>query len=333
MEQTGCNRRVLRKGLGGLKVLWPAAHPETLGTENMDPYEALKYPHKTLIEWCQSCSHCLGEAYDISGPYIANESHFLNPIVRFVSAQLLISCHLTSESVFLLLANQKIWDADILIRSVLDGTFKFVFILDGTEKEHLEKATEYWEILPEMARLSRHQRASNLLNAFKETNFKLTRPIANLMLTSEEEKGLRLRYPKRDRKKLAQKWSFMEIARHFAQHENKKYSGMGALGYSYGMQSHLVHQDGDGVGMVWDRNRREPERQISVELAHAGRLISDTCHFAFFRLWQLLSATKQPLDPVNELSEKYKGLFEKINSVGEVWHEIEYAHRNRDAHR
>lgn len=291
----------------------------------METHEALKNPKETLVGWCKPCSHCLGEAYDICAPNIDNESKFLNTFVRFVTAQLLISCHLTSESVLVLIANRKIWDADILVRSVLEGTFKFVFILDGTEEEYLEKAKEYWEILPEIARLSRHQRASNLLNTYDDANYRLKRPISEQILTPEEEKELRERYPKSYRKKLAQKWSFMEIAKHLTQHKKKNYYGMGTLGYTYGMQSHLSHQDGDGVGMVWERDRRKPERRVSVELAHAGRLISDVCHFAFFRIWQLLSATKQPLGPIKELQDKYRPLFNEISSVGEVWNEIEYA--------
>jgi len=75
-----------------------------------------------------------------------------------VIAQLQISCHLTSESTLLLILNCKIWDADILLRSVLEGTFKLIFLLKGSNEEQISKAKEYWELLPDIMRLRRHLR-------------------------------------------------------------------------------------------------------------------------------------------------------------------------------
>ena len=294
----------------------------------MEPSEALKNANNTLLSWCKLCSHCLGQAYDICAPYIANESQFLDPLVRFVIAQLLISCQLTSESTFLLITNQKMWDAEILIRSVLEGTFKFAYILEGTSIESVEKTKEYWEILPGMARLTRHQRAADLLDVFDGRDSTVQRPIVDLLLTAEEEKELRGSYSRKKRRTLLQKWSFMEIARYFATHPDESYHCMGTLGYSYGIQSHLVHQDGDGVGMIWERCVRDAKRRTSVELAHAGRLISDACHFAFFRTCQLLRAAKQPLEPLDELTVKFSPLFKEIKCIGEVWHKIEYGPAN-----
>jgi hypothetical protein len=277
-----------------------------------------------LTTWCERCSQCLAETYDLCAPYVVNDAEYLHPLVRFVSAQLLISCHLTSESIFLLIANRKIWDADTLMRSVLEGTFKFAFLLDGRDQERIQKAQEYWITLPEMARTSCHRRASFLLEVFKNEKYELKRPFMDLTLSAEEEKTLRDMYPKLERQKLGQKWSFMKIANHFAQHPDEKYHGMAALAHSYGMQSHLLHQDGDGVGMIWDRSRRGPERRFSVEGAHAGRLISDICWFAFFRALQLFAAAKQPSNPIKNLTKRFEPLFAEIDRVRGAWHLIEY---------
>ncbi|OHB52350.1 MAG: hypothetical protein A2Y12_19490 [Planctomycetes bacterium GWF2_42_9] len=114
--------------------------------------------HQYFKSWAVQASNCLGDTYDVCKPFLDKDSQCLNPLVRFVIAQLQISCHLTSESTLLLILNCKIWDADILLRSVLEGTFKLIFLLKGSNEEQISKAKEYWELLPDIMRLRRHLR-------------------------------------------------------------------------------------------------------------------------------------------------------------------------------
>jgi len=67
-------------------------------------------------------SHLIGEYFDFAKPYIDKEFRGLELKVRFVSAQLFIDCHLTSESILLLVRAEKEWDAELLARSVVEGT-------------------------------------------------------------------------------------------------------------------------------------------------------------------------------------------------------------------
>jgi len=66
----------------------------------------------------------------------------------FVYRQLAVSCHLTSESALLLIEHGCLWDAEILIRSVTEGTAKFAFMAIGTCEERAKKVKEYWIDLP-----------------------------------------------------------------------------------------------------------------------------------------------------------------------------------------
>ena len=278
-----------------------------------------------FIEWAKQASHCLGDTYDVCKPFIENDSTILKPPVRFVSAQLQISISLTSESILLLILNSKIWDADILLRSVLEGSFKFVYLLMGSPEDRYRKAEEYWNIMPEMARLARHQRATKILKALEnEKEMLIWRPIRDLTIDDIEADTLRSKYSIKQRQKLAQKWSFSGISRHFAEHENDKYKNMGILGYDYGMKSHLIHQDGDGVGIIWDRFSRNEERQKSIEIAHAGRIISDICIFGLFRAGELLIACEQDSSVTLDIYNRYISLFENISQARKDWHGIEY---------
>lgn len=183
-----------------------------------------------FIEWAKQASHCLGDTYDTCNPFLDKDNTLLEPSVRFVSAQLQISCHLTSESIFLLILNGKIWDADILLRSVLEGTFKFVYLLIGSPEEQKRKANEYWNIMPDMARLARHYRASNILKAVDREHGKLKwQPIRELTIDSLEAELLSKKYTRKEKQKLSQQWSFSGISRFFAEHKNDKYNDMGSL--------------------------------------------------------------------------------------------------------
>ena len=281
--------------------------------------------HERFKGWAVHASNCLGDTYDVCKPFLDNNCLSLDPLVRFVVAQLQISCHLTSESVILLILNSKIWDADILLRSVLEGTFKFIFLLKGDNEAQIIKAKEYWELLPDIARLKRQLRASETLKIVDPKNsFSVWRPIREVMLDDTELAALQKKFSKKERQELSKKWSFTEIVRHFSVDSSKRYSGMGAMGYDYSMKSHLIHQDGDGIGMVWERYGRSKDRQVAVEIAHAARVISDICNLGFMRATELLLACKQREEPVFEIINCYKTLFDDTHSALEDWIKIEY---------
>ena len=51
----------------------------------------------------------------------------LPPKTLFVLRLLLINSHITSESALLLIGQVRLWDAEMLIRSVLEGTVRFLY--------------------------------------------------------------------------------------------------------------------------------------------------------------------------------------------------------------
>ena len=284
----------------------------------------MSYSEHTLQQWSAACRQCLGAIYDICRPFHEPESRVLHPKVRFVVAQLGISCHLTSESTFILVSNRKIWDADSLVRSVLEGTFKYVYILQGSDNDQQRKCNEYWDILPGFAVLTRQKRATSVLENLTDADSAEWTPIRELLVSEEELERASRTTNRNDRQRLSQEWSFSEMAKYFATHNDKRYRGMGCLAYGYGMKSQVVHQDGDGVGLRWERARREDDRRDSIELAHGGRVISDLCHFGFFRAHELFIACKEDPKSVLDIANNYKALFDSISAAANQWRRIEY---------
>src|SRR3990172_8552337 len=97
--------------------------------------------------WAGLASHLIGACFDQAKPFLDEDFVDIDPYVRGVSAQLFIDCHLTSESVLLLIREAKEWDADLLNRSVMEGSIKYVYMLLGNTKEKKKKAKKNWETL------------------------------------------------------------------------------------------------------------------------------------------------------------------------------------------
>src|SRR2546421_265814 len=101
-----------------------------------------------LRTWAALASHFIGDCFDVAKPYIDKDFRDIDPLVRFAAAQLFIDCHLSSESVLLLIQGQKEWDADLVVRAVMEGSIKFTYMLHGGADEISKKVVEFWDTLP-----------------------------------------------------------------------------------------------------------------------------------------------------------------------------------------
>jgi hypothetical protein len=259
----------------------------------------------------------------ICGPLTAKERH-PDPTSGFVLQQLALSCHATGESALILIGSVRLWDAEMLIRSVFEGTFKFAYLCGGTAADRSARANEYWEVLPAITRLKRHQRAQQLLAALDKPDADEWRPIRELMLDPSEVAALQAKYPKTHRQQVEHKWSFFEIA-HMLDKENGTAGALRHLMYGYGMASHQIHQDGDAIGMIWDREQREPERRDAVELAHGCRMLSDLLVMSMLRAVSLSRAVGVDLGSVKDADRAHEAFRSELHAAQSEWHRVEYA--------
>lgn len=279
----------------------------------------------TLYEiWSSTASHLICECVDMCKPYIDKNYNGLNPLVRFVSTQLFLDCHFSSESVLILIAHRKEWDADLLSRSVLEGTLKYTYLMHGTENDRLEKTNEYWEVIPNLMELNRNSRVKKILDFFDGYEKEEWKPLSELLLTESRLDLIKNKYDKKQRNAILQKWSFSEIGKYFVSLNDKRFHSLALMAHGYGMNSHLVHKDGDGVGMVWDRSQRDDQRKEAVTIAHCARIISDLCNFAFLRSTFLYKACGFNKFPTENFEKKYSELFRDLEKAQSYFMEIEY---------
>jgi hypothetical protein len=282
-----------------------------------------------IRSWASQSSHLIGDCFDHATPMLDQGYAGLPPLVRFVAAQLFIDCHLSSESVLLLLCAEKEWDADLLVRSVLEGSLKLTYMLRGTEREVSTKVNEYWNVLPLFSAIRRSEDARRLLDRLSSPLSPEWRPFHDLLLGPRETAQVRQDYSREDRRAIQERWSFTGICRDFATSGEPALGQLVGLAHGYGMSSHLLHKDADGIGMVWERCRRESDRLDAVRLAHAARIVSDVCSFAKLRLHALLRACGARVDVLLTIEKRYEALAGGLKQANDDFTRTEYRSDNQ----
>lgn len=276
-----------------------------------------------LLQIASECSFAIGDGFDACVTLLES-LRAEQPLRVHTLRKLLDSCHLTSESVLILVANNKLWDADILTRSVLEGSLKLSNIAYGTKEEVETKLHEYCHVLPEITRLKTHDRLSQFIEFVGDQVTVDTIPYQDLLLSKEDLASIRARFPKSDRKVIEEKWSFHRLSQELSKTNIPELGVYTHLLHGYGMSSHLLHQDYDGISIIYDRNNRSDERREAVELAHGSRMISDVYTANQLRHSILLRLLNREPSSMTEIYSKYDELGKKLHDLYVRWVEIEY---------
>lgn len=269
-------------------------------------------------------SHFIGQCHDLVSSFISKEDPEPDKDVQSVCAQLYIDCQLTSESALVLVQVGKEWDAEILIRAVLEGTVKFLYIFHGERSKIIRRVSEYLDILPDFGAIRRHDKASLFLSEVADPDSLTWKPFHDLLLPDQIIEQKRHGMNRTLRKKLEQDWSFTEMLKSFSDDDRLRKLRSHLL-HGYGLSSHLIHKDGDGVGMVWERRQRSPQRQEAIATSHACRILSDVCSYAQLRTEQLLIFKGKNTSPIWELREKYSDLFSLLAKGNDQFVSTEYS--------
>jgi len=277
------------------------------------------------MRWAVEASQLIGELFDMARPCLEGVEGGLEEPVRFISSQLFIDCHLSSESVLILVSNLKEWDADLINRAVIEGTVKYVYLMDGVAEDRKRKAHEYWNLMPDFMSIKRSERAKAFLQEVGDPDSVEWLPFKELVISETEVDARRHGTNRQQRTSLEQEWSFFGIVQRYSQSDQLDLRFLKHLAHGYGMSSHLIHKDGDGVGMVWERYRRDPKRHAAVKSGHLSRLVSDVCAIAKFRTARLFHACKLDVAPIRVLESRYRSLDESLKEADSHFSQTEYA--------
>jgi hypothetical protein len=262
------------------------------------------------------------ECFNVCSPLYKKDSD-IPYNVQFVFIQLFSSCYLSSESALILIANYRLWDTEIIYRSVIEGTVKLFYLSYGSKKEIQEKCDEFWFIIPETKLISRHHKAQEMISKLDDNSSKYV-PIKELLLCDEELQKLKDKYSKKYISHLNQKWSFREMIKVLANSGIQGFDKLSSIYYGYSLGCHFTHQDGDGIGMIWDRQNRDTKHRISNELAHGSRFISDILSLIMLRTTLYLRFYSIDPKPMSDLYKSLDILYKESEKYYKEWFEIEY---------
>jgi hypothetical protein len=218
-----------------------------------------------------------------------------------------------TTAVFVLVQQGLLWDAEIVLRSAAEAAMKLAVVCHAPADQRERLMDEYWIGLGEAGALKRSERARIRLASLAPEAPE--RPIFEaLSLPEAEEQAIRIRWPKEVRREMERRWSFTELlaALDSALPRDTGVPGFAVLRHGYGIASHLIHADDAGVGMLFDRNDREPNVRTTMVTAHAARLVSDCLSFWLVVTMAVRAAFKadwpQYMDIIRGASEVFTAL-------------------------
>ena len=229
----------------------------------------------------------------------------------------------TSGSVLVLLEFGKTWDAEILSRTVFEGTLKFCHLLSDRD-QFRARLTEYEQILTDINSLADHEKVERLIAVFPGKDKTALEPLKKLVLPEKQRETIRHQYPKQDRRRLQTTWGFTGLIEQMV----RSGDGMGALAagllHGFAMASHVANADYIGVGMVVEREYRESERREAVHYAHAARVISDQLWYCALRLIVGYRFIGEPIEPISKLMSDGSELEQRLSEAQRDWYRVEY---------
>lgn len=229
------------------------------------------------------------------------------PLIEFIIDRL--------ETVTTLTTDDRLWDAEIILRSAMETFIKFVFITSADKPEQEKRLDEYWNLLAEINSIKQSEQAKKNLKHLGQNEIHKV-AYSPILLTDEQENLLRAKWSKVERQKLEQKWSFTEMVSSLSKnYRGKPMEIFVTLSHGYRMSSHVSHGDETGILIIRERNSRTQEEQDIANFSHYLRLLSDSftyCAFVAIETMNFLNLDKEfffknqeTLKDIQTLTDKY----------------------------
>lgn len=233
------------------------------------------------------------------------------------------ACARSSESVALLCAYGQLWDAEVVSRSVCEGTLKFMYLLQAVDTFE-QRYDEYAESLFQIGRFKDHKKAEELLAAVPDPDAPYWRPIRDALLSPEMLLDIESRFDKQARRSLETKWGFAGLLGHLTRSGDPAFSNLSGFSHGYSMASHVTHADFIGTSIALERDLRPAERRQAVHLSHLVGLLSSQVQYLYMRLMIGYRFAGNPPDALVRAKEKIQALEDKFGAVYKDWLNREY---------
>lgn len=255
---------------------------------------------------------------------LLDEQKSIHPeFINFAHAQLYFIAD-RSQSLIVLIQAVRLWDAEIIMRSMMEATIRILYVCYSSENERIERINEFWKDMSEINELKRSERAKMLVERFGERHGNEV-AIKPLVLSPNEEQEIRDKWPKKRRQELEMKWSFSKIIAFLESVMDVDKGGAlirSTLHY-YSISSHLIHADESGLTLLWDRNHRTVEVKEQLEIAHMCRMLSDILSYLFLTWSALVEVLKVDKAALDNTYQEAKQLFQQFDIGAENFYKTQ----------
>ena len=232
------------------------------------------------------------------------------------------ACSLSTESALILVGQHRVWDADILARSVVEGSLKFFYLLLAAPDDMQVRATEFFDTVPDCQAAFRLAKANRLLELVDDRGAQEWVPIREVIEIDSPVVDRISAIPSADRREVQRRWSFTGLVEGLA--ERPGLEATAVLGFQYGMQSHHVHKDSNATGMIYEREERDALRRTAAVLAHGARIVSDLAGMAGVRATLASRVSAADAGSLRDLRVRQDELDSMTKELELLWRRIEY---------
>lgn len=255
--------------------------------------------------FCKDCTQAIAPQYLKIKDNLSNDS-FANAV-----GPLMTSLDLTTDDVFFLLENKRLWDVPILFRSVLDGSAQCMYLLSASSQEEEDKRLdEYLHVLPKKEWASLEQPLRNMkkcISGYEDENV-LIDVLQQTVLREKTKDGEGAAI-----KEVARRWSFWELSRTLRQECPQWAASADSLEFRYATGNFMVHKSGLGCRQMLEEAHQVATYYNSSTIAYAAPILISIATLMYDRL--LLFATRFNLDccPLHSVMESNVDIF--INAI------------------
>lgn len=238
-------------------------------------------------------------------------------------AHLLTATARSSESALLLTAYAQLWDAEVLVRSVTEGTLKFAYLLQAAASFD-DRNREYGHDLFRIGLFKDHTKYAELLAVLPNSHDEIWRPLRERLLSDAEREEIGKAYPRPIRSALESRWGFTGLIGALGNGSDPLFRGITGLASGYAMASHIAHADSIGTSIPLEIDNRSSERRDALLLAHGVRLMSDVMSCFHIRLavaYRFIEHDPRMAEQTGTLIDELRASF---GSVYEEWMSAEY---------
>lgn len=209
------------------------------------------------------------------------------------------ACISTSGSALNLIETGRVWDAAILQRSVMEGTVRFIYLLQG-EGDLDDKFDEFSSALEDIAWLRLTRKVHSFLDALGDRKLDegSQKTLESMALHSSEIEQLSEKYNKRDRRQIEDRWSFGKLLQDLVSADILPIQAAADFQLRYLKSSQSIHGNPLGLASFYERaHRAEPNRSWAT-YAHAAeiaKILRDLCLYRLYATHIFLKSDIEPL--------------------------------------